>query len=121
MTLKSKVHHRNHQPPLVSEGEIWWITMGSNIGSEINGKSAAYSRPGIIFKKLSQYTFCIIPTSTRMHQGTWFVPFTHNGEPRNACLHQVRVIDYRRLLSRLGKLSHIDHENIKKQFVKLYT
>lgn len=94
--------------------------MGSNIGSEIDGKSAAYSRPGIIFKKLSQYTFCIIPTSTKMHQGTWFIPFTHNGEPRNACLHQIRIIDYRRITNKIGELDASDLQKIKDGYQKLY-
>jgi hypothetical protein len=51
--LKKKLHERQQTPPLVSEREIWWASVGENVGSEINGKSALFSRPVIIYKKLS--------------------------------------------------------------------
>jgi len=46
--LKMKLHDRQQTPPLVSEREIWWASVGENVGSEINGKSALFSRPVII-------------------------------------------------------------------------
>jgi hypothetical protein len=37
-----------------------------------------------------------------------------------SCLHQVRVIDYRRLSSRLGELDDADFKHIKEGFNHLY-
>ena len=59
--LKPKLDNRNHKPPLISEGQIWWCHLGENIGTEINGKGKSFTRPVIIFKKLSQFTFLAIP------------------------------------------------------------
>ena len=53
IVLKEKLHDKQHEAPFVSEGEIWWASVGENVGSEINGKSNLFSRPVIIYKKLS--------------------------------------------------------------------
>lgn len=42
--LKEKLHEKRHRAPYVSEGEMWWISFGENVGSEINGKSDSYRR-----------------------------------------------------------------------------
>jgi len=49
-------------------GERW-----RNVGSEINGKSALFSRPVIIYKKLSHGFYFVIPTTTQKKEGSWFV------------------------------------------------
>ncbi|TSC76682.1 MAG: hypothetical protein G01um101433_739, partial [Parcubacteria group bacterium Gr01-1014_33] len=36
--LKEKLHSAVHSAPLVSEREIWWVSIGENVGSEIDGK-----------------------------------------------------------------------------------
>jgi hypothetical protein len=51
--LQTKVASGTQSPPLVTAGDIWWASIGENVGSEINGKSRLFSRPVIIFKKLA--------------------------------------------------------------------
>ena len=51
--LKQKLHQGTLSPPLVSVGDIWWASVGENVGSEINSKSHLLSRPVIICKKLA--------------------------------------------------------------------
>lgn len=72
--LKPKIDNRDHKPPLVSEGQIWWCHLGENIGTEINGKD-----------------------NGSLKSGSWFVKIRHQDRENLACLHQVRVIDYRRI------------------------
>jgi len=55
--LKPKLNQNNHKPPLLQEREIWWCHLGENIGTEISGKSNNFTRPVVIYKKLSQHTF----------------------------------------------------------------
>src|SRR5207245_4916659 len=38
--LKEKLHEAKHQPPLVSERDMWWASIGENVGSGIKGKGA---------------------------------------------------------------------------------
>lgn len=118
--LKMRLDLKSHKPPLVSERDIWWANIGENIGSEINGKSSQFSRPVIIFKKLSHSFYFVIPTTTRFKQGSWYVPFSYQGKDVLACLHQSRVIDYRRLSSRIGQIDSDDFERVRESFIELY-
>lgn len=121
LSLKEKLHFKNYQPPYMSEGEIWWSSIGENIGSEIDGKSSLFSRPVIILRKLAHGFYFIIPTTTQLRNGSWYVSFKQKGQMMTACLHQARSIDYRRLSSKLGTLDDSDFEGIKNDFKKLYT
>lgn len=117
---KKHLQAKDHRPPLVSERDIWWVSVGENIGSEVNGKSKLFSRPAIVFKKLAHGFYFIIPTSTKAHVGSWYVPIRQNGINMVACLHQVRVIDYRRLSSKLGELDDEDSQRVSEGFRSLY-
>ncbi len=37
------------------EGEIWWASLGANIGYEEDGKNENFERPILIFKKFNQF------------------------------------------------------------------
>lgn len=119
-TLKKKVSTRDHKPPFVSEREIWWVSIGENVGSEVNGKSDLFSRPAIVFKKLSHSFYYVIPTTTQDKAGSWFVPFRHKERNMVACLHQARAVDHRRLSSKLGQLDTDDFIRIVQSFKALY-
>lgn len=120
ISLKEKLHKKESKPPFVSEGDIWWISFGENIGSEINGKSELFTRPGIIYKKLSHSFYFIVPTTTKEKEGSWYIKFLHKNKEMFACLHQVRVVDYRRLFSKLGTLDGKDFQKVRVGFENLY-
>lgn len=118
--LKENLDKGVHKPPYVSEGDIWWVSFGENVGSEVGGKSKLFSRPVIIFKKLAHGFYFVIPTTTKIKKGSWYVFFKHKGKEGTASLHQSRAIDYRRLSSKLGTLDYNDFNNIKEGFKNLY-
>ena len=118
--VKPKIDTEKHKPPFVKEGEMWWFHCGENIGAEISGKGDGFTRPGIIYKKLSQYLFLIIPASTKKKTGTWFSSFSFNKENQIACLHQIKIIDYRRLYRIIGELSEKDFKKVQKDLHSLY-
>ena len=118
--LKEKLHGNTHKPPLFREGEIWWCSLGENIGSEINGKSNLFSRPALIYKKLSANTFLGIPTSSQDRKGTWYVQITFGTKKNIVILSQARVLDYKRLSSKIAELDVVEMKIIKDKFRKLY-
>jgi len=118
--IKPRLDSQDHNPPLVKERDVWWIYMGENVGTEVSGKGDKFSRPVIILKKLSKYTYLIVPTSTKMKEGSWFVKFIYNDRSMVACLHQIKVIDYRRLDNKVGALSRHDFQMVQNGFEELY-
>lgn len=108
--IKEKLDIQNHEAPLVTEGDIWWVSIGMNIGSEIHRKSKLFSRPAVIYRKLSNSFYFVIPTTTKDREGSWYVPFSYQDRQEVACLHQSRAIDYRRLSTKLGSIDEADFE-----------
>lgn len=118
--LKEKLDSKISTAPFVSEGEVWWASLGENVGYEINGKSKDFTRPILIFRKLSNGFYFVIPLTTKIHTGTWYVNYKQAGVDITACLHQARSIDYRRLHRRLGELDQLNFLQVQNGFQKLY-
>ena len=118
--LKKKLDESGAKPPLVKERDIWWACVGENIGSEVRGKSDLFSRPVIVLKKLAHGFYFVIPTTTRIREGSWYVRFSHGGYEMAACLHQARVIDHRRLSTKIGTLDTDDFALVANGFAKLH-
>ncbi len=118
--LKQLLHFSPGVIPHVNERDVWWASLGENVGFEINGKSGDFTRPVIIFRKLSQGFFFVIPLTTQARAGTWYARFRLKGRDQFACLHQARSIDYRRLHSRLGRLDDVDFAQVERGFLSLY-
>jgi mRNA interferase MazF len=118
--VKISLDYSKAKPPLVSEGDIWWASLGENVGHEINGKGESFSRAIIIFRKISYGSYLVIPTTSQPHRGAQYVMYWEYGKKINACLHQIRVIDYRRLREKVGSLRKPDMARIEKEFRNYY-
>jgi hypothetical protein len=55
--------------------DFWYLTFvrAKNVGIEINGKGAVFSRPVVVYRKLSSNGFMAIPMSTQQKEGSWYV------------------------------------------------
>lgn len=119
--LKEQLDAKRHAAPHVNARDIWWASIGENVGSEINGKSDLFSRPVLVLKKLAHGFYFVAPTSTKIKTGSWYAPITFNARDMVVCLHQARSIDHRRLSSRIGQLDEGDFDAVRKSFVSLMT
>ncbi|MEK9153960.1 MAG: type II toxin-antitoxin system PemK/MazF family toxin [Patescibacteria group bacterium] len=117
---KEKLHAQAHKPPLVSERDLWWVAFGENIGQEMNGGGVKFARPAIILKKLAHGFYLVAPTTTKQHEGSWYVHIRHANVDEYVCLHQIRTIDHRRLDRKMGQIDTDDFSRIIKAFIALY-
>ena len=106
--------------PSIKEGEIWWCSVGRNVGVEINGKGKVFTRPVLIYKKLSCFGFMGIPLTSKKHVGSWYVEFVFKERTSLAALAQARVFSVSRLHKRMGTISVNDFELIAEGFNRLY-
>lgn len=118
--IKEKLHNNNPNFSFISEGDIWWASIGDNIGQEINGKGKEFTRPVYIYHTLDKNFCLIIPTSTKIKIGSWFVSVTQKDQIVSLCLHQIRVIDCRRLKSKICDVNDLDKLRIYYTFLTLY-
>lgn len=103
------------------EGDVWWAALGENVGVEIDGKSAKYSRPIVILKKHSNLFFTAIPLTSQHHVGTWYRQFMFQGKIETAVLVQAKPMDVTRLYERMGELSKADYRKIKDAYLALFS
>lgn len=101
------------------EGDIWWCSLGMNIGSESFGKGQDFMRPVLVYKKLSNDSFIGIPLSSKIKTGTWFCEISFQNETKTALLYQIRNFNKKRFQRKLGELDKKDIINVKRKLEQL--
>ena len=104
---------------LFNPREIWWCSFGVNIGSEQDGSGDNFERPVVIIKKLSPNTFLVAPLSTKEKLEKFQSPIKHSLIFGFALLDQIRVIDSKRLLRKIGMTDEIEFNKMKKKLAAL--
>lgn len=104
------------------EREIWWGHVGVNVGSEIDGKGEKFARPILIFRTFTKRLMWVIPLSSKKRSGTYFCEvqsILEDGVKRWALLNQLKLVDSKRLIYKVGTISKDDFAAIKKAVMNL--
>jgi len=117
-SLKQNLHNSNKKV-IFKQRDIFWSSIGINIGFEQDGKGKIFSRPILVVKKFNNHIFYGIPLSTKIKQGSFFFEFTLNGKQSNALLVQGRIYDAKRLENKIGMISKDDFNNLKNSLKEL--
>lgn len=112
--------HKHGRKPKISQGQIWWAGTGKNVGVEINGKNARFSRPVLVYRKLSSVKFMAIPLTSQPHEGSWYVSFMQNGRTEIAVVGDAKIMSVKRLYRMIGRIDDADYDRIRAGFVNLY-
>lgn len=104
---------------LFKEGEIWWCSIGVNVGEEVYGKGEYFRRPVVILRKLSANTCIVMPTTTRERSGSWYHHLNIRNKKRWVMMNQIRLISANRLWVRESTLSSEELEELKKSVAGL--
>lgn len=119
---KLDILERKNIPPFY-EREIWWCSIGLNIGFEIYGKGRdeSFSRPVLVLKKHNKFTFYGLPLgSTIKSHSLYHFPITTNGRKGSVLLSQGRTFSGNRLLNRMVKITDPEFDAIRKAYRALY-
>jgi len=112
--IKKKVNAKE-QANLCSEREIWWTSLGLNIGNEQDGNGNNYERPVVVLRNINNVTCFIVPLTTSPTNNADRISLGKiRGKKSWAAISQLRVIDTRRLNNRIGKVDKDLFETIRK-------
>lgn len=120
--VKKQIHARSDTDVLYfRERDVWWASIGVNVGYEQDGKGGRGQRPVLILRKFNQHVMLVIPLSTRHKGGNkYYIPFVSpDGTPRSAIISQIRLMDIRRLTERMFMLSEDQFMLIKKATLEM--
>lgn len=117
---KKKIIDLKDDIPYFKEGDIWWIHLGLNIGYEINGKGNDFVRPIIVIKKYNQYSFLGLPVGTSGKVNKYRVSVgILSGKEAFANMSQLRNIDSKRLINKIGHLNYNEFKQLKEKTSQL--
>lgn len=129
--VKIKLHTREGKVVLFREREIWWASVGMNIGSEQHGKNKTFERPVLILRKFSKHLFLGIPLTTKQKNNRYYLRCVYRKYWRKngklcyrkqygvLVLSQVRAMSPRRLIRKSGIVAKKDIVRIKKKVCNL--
>ena len=103
-TKKSKVFFH--------KGDVWYISLGKNIGDEEDGKNQYFERPVLITRKFNNHIFIGVPLTSQEKSGKYYhklISFPGS----TVVLSQVRLFDAKRLLRHIGKVESTELKEIK--------
>ncbi len=101
---KIRLHLSADQPVYFYERELWWASVGHNIGFEQNGKHDHFERPVLILRKFNKHVFLGIPLTSQKGHERCHALLTHNNYISYAILSQVRLFSSKRLRRKIRML-----------------
>ena len=110
--------------------EVWWCSLGVNIGAEADGKNENFERPVLVVRVYNKETLLVLPITSREKGDPFHFKITvqtlnqktKKVESKDVWikLTQARVISNKRLLRKVDTVSVGEFEKIQKMF-RAYT
>lgn len=116
---KKKDTHEVGPRALYHEREIWWCALGVNIGSEQDGTGRNFDRPVVIIRGFNKEVFFAVALTGKKKDGKYYF-YVGPVEDReaSAILSQVRLLDTKRLVRKIGMLDEEIFNKLKEAIIK---
>lgn len=112
---QKKQIHLEFENKLYKEREIWWCALGVNIGFEQDGTGADSDRPVLVLRGFSRHVCLVVPLTTSTKKNPYHVSLGIVDDKESfAIISQIRLVDTKRLINRLGILEEEIFYKIKK-------
>lgn len=93
--------------------EIWWCSLGINIGAEIDGKNENFKRSVIIMKVYNKETVIILPITAKQKDNKFHHKIQTEEKTVWVKLTQARVVSSKRLLRKVDLLDKDSFNELK--------
>lgn len=117
--IKEKIHTKK-SPPTFEEREIWWTSLGENVGHEENGRGDDFIRPFVVVRKFNKELLFGVPCSSVIKENKYYFKIVvQAGNFKTAAmLSQTRTISSKRLLKVIDKMGEESFKELKKALIK---
>lgn len=116
-----KKQTNGEHPRFYTVRETWWCRLGANIGTEQDGSGHALLRPVVIMRGFGATACLVVPLTTSAQTHSLRIPIgIVDGKEARANLLQIRVIDTRRLVEKIGFLEKKLFNELKKMAKTLF-
>ncbi len=106
---------------LYKERDIWWCSLGLNVGFEQDGSGDAHRRPVLVIKGLGPKICLVVPLTSSINQHRMRIPIgIVDGKPASVILSQIRTVDTKRFIGKVCRLNEAAFSAIRKAVRDLF-
>ena len=117
---KKKILDQTEKNILPNKKQIWWLSIGLNIGTEEDGKNDNFERPVLVIKVFNRQSFLGIPiTSADKSNKRYYFPIIYNQKKYFLILSQIKLFNVKRLSRKIYKINSVDFLKIKEELKKV--
>lgn len=116
---KKKLHVGSSCNFLFQEREIWWSSIGINIGDEQDGKNELFERPVLVVRKFNKNIAWVVPLTTAIKNDKFHHIITYEGVLFSIILSQIRLMSVKRFQRYIRKLSPYQFALVKAKLIIL--
>jgi mRNA interferase MazF len=106
--IKKKITHQDLKNKWVREREVWFCSIGVNIGTEEDGKGTDFLRPVLVVRVCGFESAMIVPLTSKEKKPSEYYYYLGGisglPEKSTALISQMRLLDTRRFARKVGKL-----------------
>ena len=110
--LKKKLND-DERKIFCNEREIWWCSIGLNVGSEEDGKNEFFERPILIEKVFNLNMIRAIPLTSQVKNDENHFAIKYLEREGSLILSQMKTISTKRLSRKMGRLDEPQFESLK--------
>ncbi|MSU44991.1 type II toxin-antitoxin system PemK/MazF family toxin [Candidatus Nomurabacteria bacterium] len=114
---KKSLENVGHDILAFHEREIWWYSIGINLGDEQDGKNELFERPVLVLKKFNNKVCWVLPMSTKPKDGIYYHTLEHEGKIFLVILSQLRLVSVKRFRRFVRKISPHQFELIQNKLI----
>lgn len=105
--------------PTFKQKEIWWCSIGLNIGHEENGKNQFFNRPVLVVRKFNNNIFLGVPLTTKIKDDEFYHMIHFKDKNQSAMLSQIRVLESKRLTQKMGDITKEQFEDVRRKIKEM--
>jgi mRNA-degrading endonuclease toxin of MazEF toxin-antitoxin module len=110
-----KYIHGDGMSKFYHDREVWWCSLGVNIGFEQDGTNKDAERPVLILKGFSKDVCLIVPLTTSVKKNPYHIALGKVGDKNAfAIVSQIRLVDTKRLVNKIGFIDKDLFQKIRK-------
>lgn len=125
MGKKAKIHNDKIRP-FFHEREVWFSSLGENIGFEQDGSGENFMRPILVLRKFNNEVIWVLPLTRTDKTGKYYFRISliadegsADDRPSVVILTQIRLVDAKRLQYKIGTVKEDEFMQIKEALVAL--
>ncbi|OGI77141.1 hypothetical protein A3B85_01705 [Candidatus Nomurabacteria bacterium RIFCSPHIGHO2_02_FULL_37_13] len=101
--------------------DIFFCSIGENVGFEQDGRGEEFLRPIIVVKKFNNEVFLGTPLTHTNKKGKYYFAFDLNKGKSVAIISQIRLFDAKRMKYKIGMINKPDFVVLKEKIRQLLT